>query len=101
MILSPENQEADLSLSLNLSLKMLFEGLYSATCVFTSLTSQCKMTCFLIFVFWNPAYFTAVAFLLQEHAGLSAVLAHDSFAGTEIRSLFCHQFLLSSCRDFM
>lgn len=69
MILSPENQEADLSLSLNFSLKMLCEGLYIATCVFTSLTSQCKMTCLLILVFWNPTYFTAVAFLLQEHAG--------------------------------
>lgn len=28
------------------------------------------------FVFWNPTYFAVVAFLLQEHAGLNAVLAH-------------------------
>lgn len=54
-------------------LTLLCTGLWSPTCEFTS---QSKIICLLLFMFWNPAYFDVVAFLLQGHAEQSIVLTH-------------------------
>lgn len=52
---------------------LLCTGLWSASCEFTS---QSKIICLLLLMFWNPAYFGVVAFLLQGHAEQSTVLTH-------------------------
>lgn len=54
-------------------LRPLCAGLCSATFEFTS---QCRTTCRLLFVFWNPTYFAVVALLPQGRADLSTVLTH-------------------------
>lgn len=54
-------------------LPLLCIGLWSPTCEFTS---QSKIICLLLFMFWNPAYFDVVAFLLQGHAEQRIVLTH-------------------------
>lgn len=65
-----ETPEADLSVY---KVTLFCTGLYSATCEFTS---QSKMICPLLLMFWNPAYFGVVAFLLQGHGEQSTVVTH-------------------------
>lgn len=80
-------------------LTLLCAGLWSATCEFTS---QSKIICLLLFMFWNPAYFGVVAFLLQGHAEQSTVLTHHLVVFELIYwNWSTHQFLLFACRHLL
>lgn len=82
-------------------LTLLCTGLCSATCEFTS---QSKMICLLLSMFWNPACFGVVALFLQGHAEQSTVLTHHLVVFELIcwnwSAITSHSLLADTCCSF-